>query len=210
MNKRLDGLFAIDIPKDIENMQLPDPVLLSYYKDLQGRRIWLDTELDESWLEYERQILVWNKEDADIPVEQRKPIKLFFFSPGGDLDINNSFIDIVKLSKTPVIGINMGICMSGGAFTFLACHKRYTLPKATFLLHTGSCEGMSGTAEQIAAWTANYNKQIKELKEYLINDIGLDKKLVNTKMRGEWFLDAKYAVELGIAHEIVSDISVLL
>lgn len=210
MNKKVDGLFAIDIPKDVENMQLPDPVLLSYYKDLAERRIWLDTELDEGWLEYERMILVWNKEDVDIPVEQRKPIKLFFFSPGGDLDINNSFIDIVKLSKTPVIGINMGICMSGGAFTFLACHKRYTLPKATFLLHSGSCEGMSGTAEQIQSYTENYKKQIKELKDYLIDDIGLDKKLVNTKMKGEWFLDAKHAVELGIAHEIVTDISVLL
>lgn len=210
MNNVASGIMEIEIPKNVENLQLPDPCLVSYFRNIEDRKIWLETELDETWLEYERMILKWNKEDDGVPVEERKPIKLFFFSPGGDLDVNNSFCDVLKLSKTPIIGINMGICLSGGAFTYLACHKRYTLPKSTFLLHSGSCDGIGGTAEQIQAFTENYKKQTKELKAYLIDEVGLDKKIVNAKMRGEWFIDAQKAVELGVAHEIVTDISMLL
>ena len=53
-------------------------------------------------------ILKWNKEDEGKPIEERQPIKLMFFSPGGDLDINYTIIDVIHLSKTPIIGINIG------------------------------------------------------------------------------------------------------
>lgn len=187
------------------NYQLPDPNVITYYSNLSKRKIWLDSELDASWIEYGRKILEWNSEDKNISVENRTPITLYFFSPGGDLDINNYFIDIVKMSKTPIIGVNMGIAYSGGAFTYLACHKRLVMPKASFLLHQGSADGFSGTAQQIEEITAQYKKQINALKDYLV-DCGLDKKLVNKKMGGEWFIDATEAVKLGIAHAIVSDI----
>lgn len=195
----------MEMPSFLSNLQLPDPDLLTYYKNLENRSIWLDTELDLNWLEFERLILNWNMEDKGVPTEERKPIKLFFFSPGGDLDINNSFIDVLKLSKTKIIGINMGIAMSGGAFTYLACHERYALPNSTFLLHSGSADGISGTAEQVRQYTEQYNKQIKQLKDYLV-ECGLDRKLVNKKMSGEWFLDANEAVKIGIANKIVTDI----
>ena len=32
-----------------------------------------------------------------VPVEDRKPIRIFFFSPGGDLDINYALIDTIKM-----------------------------------------------------------------------------------------------------------------
>ena len=201
----MEYIMPIEIPDSINNLQLADPVLLTYYRNLEQRKIWLDTELDNSWREYGRYILDWNRMDKDIPVEDRTPIKLYFFSPGGDLDVNNFFIDIVKMSKTPVIGINMGIAYSGGAFTYLACHKRLVMPNASFLLHKGSAGGFSGTAQQIEEITAQYKKQVDALKDYLV-ECGLDKKLVNKKMGGEWFIDSTEAVKLGIAHAIVTDI----
>lgn len=202
--------MTIEIPQSIEGMQLPEPALLTYYRNLEKRVLWLDSELDLHWLEYGRMILAWNSEDKGVPVEDRTPIKLYFFSPGGDLDINNCFIDLLKLSNTPIIGINFGIAYSGGAFTYLACHKRYVMPKASFLLHSGSAEGISGTAEQVEAYTAQYKKQIKALKDYLVNDCGLPKKLVDNKMRGEWYVDAQEAIELGIAHKIVENLDEIL
>lgn len=202
--------IEIEIPQSVENVQLPEPGLLTYYKNLERRIIWLDSELDLMWLEYARMILMWNSEDKDVPVENRTPIKLYFFSYGGDLDINNSFIDLLKLSKTPVIGINFGVAYSGGAFTYLACHKRYIMPKASLLLHSGSAEGISGTAEQIEAFTSQYKRQINGLKKYLIEDCNLPKKMVDTKMRGEWYLDAAQAVELGIVHKIVDNLDEIL
>jgi ATP-dependent Clp protease protease subunit len=192
------------LPESIENLNLPDPSLVTYYRNLEQRKIWLDSALDINWLEYGRMIMEWNREDKGLPVEDRVPIKLYFFSPGGDLDINNFFIDVIKLSKTPIFGINVGIAFSGGAFTYLACHKRYVFPYGSFLLHKGSAEGISGTAQQIEEYANQYKKQIKALKDYLI-ERGLPKKLVDSKMRGEWYIDANEAVELGIAHGVVSD-----
>lgn len=201
----MEYIVPVDINENLHNLQLPDPLMVTYYHNLEKRKIWLDTELDESWIEYGRKIIQWNSEDKGVPVEDRTPIMLYFFSPGGDLDVNNFFIDIIKMSKTPVIGVNMGIAYSGGAFTYLACHKRLVMPKASFLLHKGSAGGFSGTAQQIEEITAQYKKQVDALKDYLV-ECGLDKKLVNKKMGGEWFIDATEAVKLGISHAVVSDI----
>ena len=206
----MSDFVEINIPKFLHNLDLPDPWMLTYYRNLEQRKIWLEDGLDTNWLEYGRMIMNWNQEDDGKPVEERKPIKLYFFCPGGDLDVNNFFIDIIKLSKTPVIGINTGIALSGGAFTYLACHKRYVLPNAYFLLHSGSADGVGGTAQQVMAFTEQYKKQIKALKDYLVNDCGLPKKMVDTKMRGEWFVDARQAVELGIADAIVTNMDEIM
>lgn len=201
----MEGILPIQMPRYMENLQLPDPDLLMLYQNYDKRIIWLDSEVDVNWLEYAKKIVQWNAEDKGKAEEDRVPIKLFFFSPGGDLDVNNLFIDVIRLSKTKVIGINVGIALSAGAFIYLACHERFTLPKATFLLHSGSAENISGTAEQIQSYNAQYKKQVKQLKDWLI-ECGLPKKIVDNKMRGEWFFDAKEAVELGVAHKIISSL----
>ena len=201
----MDQLLAVELPKYIENLNLPDPSLLMLYQNYENRIIWLDSDVNDDWLEYAKMIVKWNAEDKGKPDEERKPIKLFFFSPGGDLDINNMLIDVIRLSKTKVVGINMGIAMSAGCFIYLACQERLTMPKATFLLHSGSAENISGTAEQIQSYNAQYKKQVKQLKDWLI-ECGLPKKTVDSKMRGEWFFDAKEAIELGVAHKIVESL----
>ena len=201
----MDQVLQVQIPNSVENLYLPDPALLTFYKNLENRILWLDSEVDDNWIEYAKYILVWNTEDKGKLQEERVPIKLFIFSPGGDLDVNNMLIDVIRLSETKIIAVNSQLCMSAAAFIYLACHERLTLPRAQFLLHSGSAEGISGTADQVAAYNAQYKKQVKQLKDYLV-ECGLPKKLVDTKMRGEWFLDAKEAVNLGIAHRIIESL----
>ena len=201
----MEQLLTVELPKYIENLNLPDPNLLMLYQNYENRIIWLDSEVDDTWLEYAKMIVKWNAEDKGKPVEDRKPIKLLFFSPGGDLEINNMLIDVVRLSKTKVVGVNMGIAMSAGCFIYLACQERLTMPKATFLLHSGSAENISGTAQQIESYNAQYKKQVKQLKDWLV-ECGLPKKTVDAKMRGEWFFDAKEAIELGVAHKIIESL----
>ena len=130
--------LLLNIPKNAENLQLPDPALLTFYKDLENRVFWLEEDISEYTLELGRYILRWNKEDKDTPIEERKPIKIIMFSCGGDLDVSNTLIDIITLSKTPVIGINAGRAMSGAAFIFLSCHTKKVLKNGYFLLHQGS------------------------------------------------------------------------
>lgn len=76
--KKLEATYLdIAIPSNVENLQLPDPTLLQFYKNYDDRIIWIDDEITTMTLEYAKMIMQWNSEDKknNIPVEERKPIK---------------------------------------------------------------------------------------------------------------------------------------
>lgn len=204
-----EDIMMIQIPKNVENLSLPDPSLVNFYKEIERRTLWIDGEVDISCLEIERYILNFNKEDADKPVEERMPIKLMFFTPGGDLDVNNSLIDMILMSKTPIIGINCGIAQSAGAFIYLACHKRLAMPKSAFLLHQGSA-AMAGTHEQVTQVTAEYKRQISGLTDFVEQRTKIPRKTLVSKIKKEWFVSSSEALELGICDKIVDSIEELL
>lgn len=207
----MDELMQITIPGNLENLQLPSPELLMYYKNLKHRVIWLDTHVDEMWLEYERQIIEWNREDKGIPVEERKPIKLMFFSYGGSLDINYSFIDLVQKSRTPIWGINMGQACSAACFIFIACHKRFAMPRSSFLIHQGGVDGgFSGTYEQVVAAIMEYQRQMDELGKYLLENTKITQEILDERFASEWYLTADDAVELGVADKIIENIDEIM
>lgn len=189
---------------------LPSPELLMYYRNLEERTLWLDTEVTVEWLEYERQIIQWNREDKDIPVEQRKPIRLMFFTNGGDLEVNNSFVELIMMSKTPVIGINMGRADSAGCFIFMACHKRYAMPGSQFLLHQGSTMGMNGTYGQVNAYMRDYTRKMEMLRKYILAHSKISEEVLDERLKGEWFVDAREALELGVCDKIVDSIDDLI
>ena len=203
--KAFDGLIDISIPQSVENLQLPDSMLVTFYRNLENRILWLDSEVDDYFLEYGKYILQWNQEDLGIDPKDRKPIRLLFFSPGGSLEINNSMIDIIKKSKTEVIGINMGIAQSAGAFIFLACHKRLCMPNATFLLHRGQGQ-FGGTYDEIICQVMEYQRQIGELEEYVLANTKIDQETFDEHFGTEWYISAKEALEYGMIDKIIDDI----
>ena len=70
----MDDMMHLMIPQNLENLQLPSPELLTYYRNLENRVIWIDYGVDETILEVSRLIMYFNKLDKDVPIEQRKPI----------------------------------------------------------------------------------------------------------------------------------------
>ena len=52
--------ITLNIPQPLENMNLPNPELLTYYSDLEKRIIWLEEEVTENTLEFVRKIIEWN------------------------------------------------------------------------------------------------------------------------------------------------------
>lgn len=188
---------------------VPDPSLLWYYEDLEDRVYQLVGEVDEGLLDFSRHVIRWNREDRGIPVENRKPIKLFFFSPGGSLDINYSVIDIIRLSKTPIIGINMGVCCSAAAYIYLACHKRYMLPHSYFVFHQGSSQ-MSGTYGEVVAIMTDYQNQVAELSSFMEERTTYSIEEITDNIVTEWYVREEEALEKGVCHEVIEDIEVLL
>lgn len=198
----------IILPKEVANMQLPDPELRNFYVDLEHRTFWLDEEVTPYLLELIKYIISWNAEDAATSIEQRQPIRIYFFSPGGDLDINYALIDTIKMSKTPIIGINIGQCASAAAYIYLSCHKRYMLPHAYFIFHQGSGT-ISGTFEQICAQMEDYQNQVEELSGFMLEHTDYSEEEVANKIVGEWYVRKDEAIEKGVAHKVITDISML-
>lgn len=200
--------IVVSIPERA-NATIPDPSLLWYYEDLEDRVYQLVGEVDEGLLDFSRHVIRWNREDKGKPIEERKPIKLFFFSPGGSLDINYSVIDIIRLSKTPIIGINMGVCCSAAAYIYLACHKRYMLPHSYFVFHQGSSQ-MSGTYGEVVAIMTDYQNQIAELSSFMEERTTYTSEEITDNIVTEWYVREEEALEKGVCHEVIEDIEVLL
>lgn len=189
------------------NLQLPDPALVQYYNDIQRRIIYITQDVSESLFDEIRLIMRWNYEDeeANIPVEERIPIKLMIYSYGGDLHMALAFIDYIKLSKTPIITVNCQVAMSAGCDIFIAGHKRYCLKNSWALIHEGS-GGYSGTYSQAQAQANNYKKLMEMTNNLLMENTKIDKKTL-TKWKGkEIFLDSEEQIKYGLADSIVENI----
>ena len=205
----MEELLKIAIPQDLENLLLPNPQLLTYYRDLDDRIIWIDYGVDESILEVSKIIMYFNKLDKDIPVEERKPIKILLYSYGGDGQACFSLLDVIALSKTPVFTYNMGVAMSAGLLILLAGHKRFCLKNSTALAHSGS-GGASGTFEQTEAQMKDYKRFVDTMRNYIIERTNIDAKTLNKYKSKEWYLYAEDQVKFGIVNEIIDDIDKIL
>jgi ATP-dependent Clp protease protease subunit len=202
--------LAISTPQAVENLQLPSPELVTYYRNLENRTLWLDTEVDETWLEFIRNIFHWNEEDKGKPIDQRRPIRLMLFSYGGNLDINNAFIDVINASQTPVWAINVGQACSAACFISIAAHKRFALPNATYLIHQGGGDNFSGTYQQLMSAILEYQRKIEELEAYLKKTTKIPEDVLEERITTEWFISAKEAVEYGICDKIITSLDEIL
>lgn len=190
------------------NLQLADPSLVNFYADLQNRVYWLDDEISECSLDLIQYITRWNREDKDIPVEQRKPIRIIIDCGGGSLSVSETLSNIIKMSKTPVYGIALGFVASGASVIFLSCHKKYALPNTVFVLHKGSCSGVSGTYDEIVSFARDYEKQIEMLMEFYNENTGYTKEEIEENIQTDWYIRMDEAQEKGLVDELITNIDI--
>lgn len=205
----MDELMKVLIPENLENLQLPSPELLTYYRNLEDRVIWIDYGVDETILEVSKLIMHFNKLDKDIPIEERKPIKLLLYSYGGDGQACFSLLDVIALSKTPIHTVNMGVAMSAGLLLLIAGHKRFCLKNSTALAHSGS-GGASGTFEQTEAQMKDYKRFVETMRNYIIERTNIDTKTLNKYKNKEWYLYSEDQIKYGIVDKVVEDIIEIL
>lgn len=196
-------IITIEVPKELENLKLPAPELLQYYKERKDRTIYIDCDIEPSLIEASKQIMEYNLEDKGIPIEERKKIFIYIFSDGGDAAAAYSFIAICEASITPIVTVNMGLAMSAALLILLAGHERYCLKRSQALIHTGS-GGIGGTYEQIQENAKMYRQTIEAMKDYIIEKSSIDNKLFNKNKSKDWYLTDKEQVKYGIVNGIVT------
>lgn len=201
--------MIVSIPKELENVKLPSPELMAYYEDYNDRKIYITCDIDESLFDVVRQIMNYNKEDRDVPVNERKKIFVYIYSYGGDLTAAYSLINTIMCSQTPVVTVNLGNAMSAGALIFLAGQERYTHKFGTVLLHSGS-GSVGGTFEQAESSMENYKKLVAIMKDYIIERTNIDSKLYAKNSKKDWYISSDECIQLGIATKIITDLDEII
>ena len=200
--------MLVAIPESVENLQLPNPDLLTYYKDEKDRVLWIEGEIGDGLFELSKMILRYNMEDKDIPVEERRPIKIFINSPGGDLDSTLAFIGMMNISKTPIWTIDACWAYSAAGLILMAGHKRYALPNTECLIHSGSGQ-LGGSYEQATEQMENYKFLVDKMRVFILDKTNIDQKLFKKNSRKDWYIYTDEMLSLGIVDEIVDDLDIL-
>ncbi len=187
------------------NMQLPDPMLVRYYQNLNNRIIYIDQELGDDTLEYQRQIIQYNIDDKDIPVEERKPIKFLINSPGGYLTEAMSLARTMKLSKTPVYTYNIGECDSGAFILLISGKQRFALPGTFALYHRGSGT-VGGDFDDTVSATKQYKDQVNQMQDWVVENTKIQKSVLSRKKSANWYMNDKEQIDNGVVDKLIESI----
>lgn len=155
-------------------------------------------------------ILDCNREDKELPVAERKPIKIYINSPGGDLNEGFPLISAIELSKTPVYTINIGQWSSMSFYIGITGHKRFSLPYMTFLLHDGS-SGAFGSANKVqdrVKFEERFESEV--VKAHVMRHGKMPSGEYDALARVEYYMLPEDALRHGFIDEIVTDIDKIL
>ena len=207
----MSDCFEIQLPSipNGANLQLADPSLINYYSDLENRVYWLNDEISNYTFDLIQYIVRWNREDKGTPIRQRKPIRIIIDCAGGALSVSETLSNIIKMSKTPVYGIALGFVASGASVIYLSCHKKFALPNSVFVLHKGSCSGVSGTYDEIVSFARDYEKQIEMLMKFYIEHTKYTEEEIEENIQTDWYIRIDEALEKGLVDEVITNIETL-
>ena len=150
-------------------------------------------------------IFEFNAEDRELPPDQRRPIKLFINSPGGDVAEGFPLVAAIELSKTPVYTINIGEWNSMAFLIGITGHKRFALPYTKFLLHEGSL--FAGGSTNKVQDRVEFDKRFEQDILKHSNMTGSD---YDALARVEYYMLPEDAIKRHFIDEIIEDIEAVL
>ena len=190
-------------------MTLPDPGYYQYYRNLDSRRIIINSKCDENLIADANMILLWNEEDFGKPIEERTPIKIMINTNGGDVSAAMHLVDIISVSKTPVYTIGLGLVYSAGALIFIAGHKRMIFKNTTMLIHDGMI-AVGESAGKFCDAAKFLEEQNRRINKFITSRTKISEEEINQKYRYDWFMFEDEIIEKGCADEIITDIDEVL
>lgn len=206
-DKTLDDVTINDLLKEMLNntdsLQTLEDV--SAIKDYVDRVLFLGEVEETSAESIAHVIRFWNDADKDIPVEDRKPIKLLIDSPGGSLVGGLMIADAIRLSKTPVYTVNMGAAYSAALLVLITGHRRFCYPSASFLFHEGSTGTLFMDAGKFRNYAAFYDQLILRMKNYFLTYTDMTEEFYTEKYKDDYWFFAQEAIEHGFCDEILEE-----
>ncbi len=140
--------------------------------------------------------------DADKPGEE---IKFFINSPGGVVTSGMVIYDTMKLIKSPVSTICMGLAASMGSILLSGGEKgkRFIYPHGEVMIHQPSLGGYIQGVSVDLEITAKQTRKVKEIgARILAENCGKKMEQVMKDFDRDYWMDAKESIEYGIVDHI--------
>jgi ATP-dependent Clp protease protease subunit len=141
--------------------------------------------------------------DSDKPGEE---IKFFINSPGGVVTSGMVIYDTMKMLKSPVVTICMGLAASMGSILLSGGvkGKRLIYPHGEVMIHQPSLGGhIQGVSIDLEI-TARQTRRVKEIgAKILAENCGKKVEQIMKDFDRDYWMDAKESVEYGIVDQII-------
>jgi len=144
--------------------------------------------------------------DADKPGEE---IKFYINSPGGMVTSGMVMYDTIKLMKSPVSTICMGLAASMGSILLSAGVKgrRFIYPHAEVMIHQPSLGGYFQATSADIEIQANQMRKTKEIgAKILAENCGKTVEQIMKDFDRDYWMDANEAVAYGIVDKVIDKI----
>lgn len=136
----------------------------------------------------------------------KEKINIIMHSSGGDLSASFAIYDMMKMIPNKIIVTAFGSCMSGATIVMQGASQRQMTKSTRMMIHDGytSFEGKDNDFE-------TYGKESKALKD-MMHELYLSrmnpekkmtKKLLDDKLKHDWYLSAKEALDYGFIDKII-------
>jgi ATP-dependent Clp protease protease subunit len=138
-----------------------------------------------------------------------KDITFYINSPGGSITAGMAIFDTMKLISSPITVVVTGMAASMGSILLCGASKgkRYLYPHSRVLIHQPLISGrMVGPATDINIQAKEMEKLRQELNQILATSSGQPLERINRDTDRDFYLNAKEAIEYGLADKIVEKI----
>jgi ATP-dependent Clp protease protease subunit len=173
-----------------------------YFFDSRSVYLWGQVD-DRSAREVVNKLLLL---EADKPGEE---IKFFINSPGGVVTSGFVIYDTMRMLKSPVSTICMGLAASMGSILLSGGIKgrRFVYPHSEIMIHQPSLGGyMQGVSIDLEI-TARQTKRVKETSaRILAENCGKKTEQILKDFDRDYWMDAKEAIEYGIVDHLTEKI----
>jgi ATP-dependent Clp protease protease subunit len=208
LNKQfLNNNWRSDDGDDEEKEETPKSDLMMFSKKLEkyffeSRSVYLWGVVDDkSAKDVVSKLLLL---DADKPGEE---IKFYINSPGGVVTSGMVIYDTMRMIKSPVSTICMGLAASMGSILLSGGKKgnRFIYPSGEVMIHQPSLGGYIRGVSTDLEIQARQTKRVKDLgARILAENCGKSFEQIMKDFDRDYWMDAKEAIEYGIVDKIIS------
>ena len=138
-----------------------------------------------------------------------KEITFYINSPGGSITAGMAIYDTMQLVSSPITVVVTGMAASMGSILLSGAKKgrRLLYPHSRVLIHQPLISGrMIGPASDINIQAKEMEKLRQELNQILASASGQPLERINKDTDRDFYLNAKEAIEYGLADKIVEKI----